>query len=169
MQTGILMVSIRNKLAQLTIRLESTYLLVAASFLVATCGYLFAVVPMRAVSLSTKVSFAAYVPFIVPGVFIYLYFGRWIIKRSQTLFSIRYVLLGFYWIVGACLSYALCLLGCFFLFFLARLEFLSWVPVGLRIHEFCVFSAILAALFFGAADFHKSKCTSQKWGQTPLI
>lgn len=139
-----------NKFSKQSIKmLSSPISLVVAALLISVCGYAYEVFHMEGTTTASKFSFAAYIPFIMWGVYFYLFVSKLIsakIKRSSRVNAV--VLLSLWWIMGAWVGYMLSLSAAFVLFYVAtHIQYMAWIPVSLSINPICYSTAVFASIF----------------------
>ncbi len=135
---------------------------------VAAVGSFVAVSELDGLFLSTKLAYAPYVTVITPAIFLYLYFSKRLLAQFSRIFSWKFLIALVWWSFGCVLGYAAALLGCFGLMYLAtRFGYLSWISIGLTVHNICVASLALAAAvcatLIGFSVVKHSAKTNQIW------
>lgn len=139
-----------HKFAKQSIKiLSSSISFVIAALLITLCGYTYEVVQMEGTTIASKLSFAAYVPFIMWGVYFYLFVSKLISVKLRRSSRVNAVVLLFLWlIVGAWIGYMLSLSAAFVVFYIAtHVQYMTWIPVSLSINPICYSATVFAAFF----------------------
>lgn len=158
--------AIAKKLAEIW---SSSVALIFVAFLIALFAYALEAVRLDGSSVSSRLAYAAYVPFLMWGVFVFLFTGGLIAKKLQERPVARAILLLLWLGIGAWVGYMLSLLGSFVLFVLAtRSQYFVWIPVGLPTHAICYSAAVFAATFHALLTSMHFFCGKSGKSKLPL-
>jgi len=142
---------LQKALDSLVRTMSSTASIVFAAFFISLIGYAVATTQLEGTSVASKLAFAAYVPFLMWGIFVYLFLGRMLACKLRKSSRVWGILLLVWLVIGGWVCYMLSLMSTFLLFYLAtHVQYLTWIPVGLSVNEICYAAVILAAVINGS-------------------
>lgn len=141
---------LQKPLARSVSKLSSTASIVFVAFFISLIGYAVEATQLEGTSVASKLAFAAYVPFLMWGIFAYLFLGRMLACKLRHSSRVCGIFLLVWLVVGGWACYMLSLVSTFLLFYLAtHVQYLTWIPVGLAVNGICYAAVILAAMING--------------------
>lgn len=130
--------------------MSSTASIAFAAFLISLTGYAVEATQLEGTSVASKLAFAAYVPFLMWGIFAYLLLGRMLACKLRHSNRVWGIFLLVWLVIGGWVCYMLSLVSTFLLFYIAtHVQYLTWIPVGLSVNEICYAAFMLAAVING--------------------
>jgi hypothetical protein len=135
----------------LTNKRLSNAVIALLALLISLIGYAFEAPRFEGISIKSKLAFAAYVPFLMWGIFVYLFLGRMLASKLRGANQFWSIFLLLWLIIGGWIGYMVSLVCTFILFYLAtHIQYLTWIPMGMLSNEICYAAIILAVMVNGA-------------------